>query len=448
MTVMENWKLRAAAALVVAAGALLAALPAAAGAADEAAAEELRIPMLFREGGNDANTVMYRDFIDRFNEKYDGRYELDIEWVPGMAVEIRQKLKALNSARNLPAVVTNLGPEAAFAEALMRDGRLMDLRPYYDADSEWQKVTFPESVEFNTDAEGRMFTSPATGAPYIGIYYNKEMFAEAGIDHFPTTWDDFFAACDTLKAAGFTPLSMHTTETGWITNLLLTTYLGRTQEGRDFMNIRYPTDEFTSQAFVDAVRMVERLYEYTTADAIGGTYALAANHFSASDTAMIANGPWMIASFSDTQYSPEGFENKVGYARFPNDMMISNLGREYGRGVSLDHEPEVREGAVEWIKFLATRDNIAKQAVSLGFLSHLVPLTDAEKQDLSPVNLEYFNAVEGVELTIPWFQAQWDPINQNETIVNQLPALLYGEITAQEYAAMLAASAKEYHKSL
>ena len=241
---------------------------------------------------------------------------------------------------------------------------------------------------------------------------------------------------------------LHTTETGWITNLLLTTYLGRTQEGRDFMNIRYPTDEFTSEAFIDAVRMVERLYAYTTADAIGGTYALAANHFSASDTAMIANGPWMIASFSDTQYSPEGFENKVGYARFPNDMMISNLGREYGRGVSLDHELEVREGAVEWIKFLATRDNIAQQAVSLGFLSHLVPLTDAEKQGLSPVNLEYFNAVEGVELTIPWFQAQWDPINQNETIVNQLPALLYGEITAQEYAAMLAASAKEYHKSL
>ena len=75
------------------------------------------------------------------------------------------------------------------------------------------------------------------------------MFAEAGIDQFPTTWDDFFAACEALQAAGFTPLSLHTTETGWITNLLLTTYLGRTQEGRDFMDIRYPTDEFTSEIF-------------------------------------------------------------------------------------------------------------------------------------------------------------------------------------------------------
>ena len=252
----------------------------------------------------------------------------------------------------------------------------------------------------------------------------------------------------TLQAAGFTPLSMHTTETGWITNLLLTTYLGRTQEGRDFMDIRYPTDEFTSEIYVDAVRMVERLYEYTTADAIGGTYALAANHFSASDTAMIANGPWMIASFSDTQYSPEGFEDKVGYARFPNDMMITNLGREYGRGVSMDHDLPVREGAVEWIKFLATRDNIAQQAIALGHMTHLVSLNEDEKAGLGPVNLEYFNAVEGVELTIPWFQAQWDPINQNETIVNQLPALLYGEISAEEYAAMLAASAKEYLESL
>ena len=441
---------RAAVTLIAALAALLAAFPAFAGADGEAsaAAEEIKIPMLFREGGNDANTVLYRGFIDGFNEKYDGRYELDIEWVPGMAVEIRQKLKALNSARNLPAVVTNLGPEAAFAEALMRDGRLMDQRPYFDADPEWQKLAFPESVAFNTDAEGRMFTSPSTGASYIGIYYNMAMFAEAGIDPFPATWDEFLAACETLKAAGITPLSLHTSETGWITNLLLTTYLGRTQEGRDFMDIRYPTDEFTSEIFIDGVRMVERLYEYTTADAVGGTYALAANHFSASDTAMIANGPWMIASFSDTQYSPEGFENKVGYARFPNDMMITNLGREYGRGVSMDHDLEVREGAVEWIKFLATRDNIAQQAISLGHMTHLVSLNDDEKQGLGPVNLEYFNAVEGIKLTIPWFQAQWDPINQNETIVNQLPALLFGEITAEEYAAMLAASAKEYQETL
>ena len=446
---MQTRKDRAAVTLIAALAALLAALPAFGGAEGEtAAAEEIKIPMLFREGGNDANTVMYRGFIDGFNEQYDGQYELDIEWVPGMAEEIRLKLKALNSARNLPAVVTNLAPEAAFAEALMRDGRLMDQKPYLDADPEWQKVVFPESVEFNTDAEGRMFTSPSTGAPYIGIYYNKEMFAEAGIDQFPTTWDDFFAACEALQAAGFTPLSLHTTETGWITNLLLTTYLGRTQEGRDFMDIRYPTDEFTSEIFVDAVRMVERLYEYTTADAIGGTYALAANHFSISDTAMIANGPWMISSFSDTQYSPEGFENKVGYGRFPNDLMISNLGREYGRGVSMDHDLAVREGAVEWIKFLASRDNIAQQAIALGHLTHLVPLNDEEKAGLGPVNVEYFNAVEGVKLTIPWFQAQWDPINQGETIVSQLPALLYGEITAEEYAAKLAESAKEYKASL
>ena len=108
-----------------------------------------------------------------------------------------------------------------------------------------------------------------------------------------------------------------------------------------------------------------------TAIGLFGSYALtsaialsAPSSFSASDTAMIANGPWMIASFSDTQYSPEGFEDKVGYARFPNDMMISNLGREYGRGVSMDHDLAVREGAVEWIKFLATRDNIAQQAIA------------------------------------------------------------------------------------
>ena len=60
---MQTRKDRAAVTLIAALAALLAALPAFGGAEGEtAAAEEIKIPMLFREGGNDANTVMYRGF--------------------------------------------------------------------------------------------------------------------------------------------------------------------------------------------------------------------------------------------------------------------------------------------------------------------------------------------------------------------------------------------------
>ena len=354
----------------------------------------------------------------------------------------------LASANNLPGIVDNLAEEAAFGESLMNSGRLMDLKPFFDKDPNWQKYVFAESVKYNTNKDGKMFTAPLSGDTYVGIFYNKEYFQKAGIAQFPKTWADFWTACEKLKAVGITPIALHTTETGWCTNLMLTTYLGATSpQGKAFMSIKYPTDQFTSPPYLDAVKMLKRLYQYTTSDAIGGTYALAANHFSKGDTAMIPNGPWMIDSFSDTQYAPEGFDQKVGYSRYPGEMMISNLGLAYGDAVSMDVPPDVREAAVEWLKFNATPDIIKLNMLGIGRLTSKVQLTADEKAKVPPAKREYYNAVEGVKQTIPWFQANWDPVTQNETIVKNLPAYLYGTMTAEQYCDSLAQSAKKYLES-
>ena len=42
----------------------------------------------------------------------------------------------------------------------------------------------------------------------LGCYYNKDMFAEVGIEAVPETWDDFLAACQKLQDAGIQPIVM------------------------------------------------------------------------------------------------------------------------------------------------------------------------------------------------------------------------------------------------
>jgi raffinose/stachyose/melibiose transport system substrate-binding protein len=407
------------------------------------------LPFLQREGGNDANTVLTNEINRQFLEKYKGVYELKIENIPGMAEEYRQKLKTLASAGDLPLIVSEFAQEPAFGELLMANNRLLDLKPYFDKDTEWQKYVFTESVKYNTFKDGKMYTAPLTDDTFIGIYYNKEYFQKAGIKEFPKTWADFWVACDKLKAAGITPIALHTTETGWCTNLVLTTYLGATSpQGKEFMNIKYPTDQFNSPAYLDAVKMLKKLYQYTTSDAIGGKYALAANHFSNGDTAMIPNGPWMIASFSDTQYAAAGFEEKVGYARYPGDMMIGNNGLAYGKAVSLDkHSKEQLAGGVDYLRFEASPAIIKLRMIAVGSLTPKVQLSADEKAKMTPATREYVNAVEGLKQTIPWFQAQWDPITQNETVVKNLPAYLYGDMTAEQYCQSLVDSAKQYMAS-
>jgi raffinose/stachyose/melibiose transport system substrate-binding protein len=306
-----------------------------------------------------------------------------------------------------------------------------------------QRVCIPESIEYNTTEDGKMFTTPATTDSYIGMFYNKEHFAEAGYDKFPETWDEFWAACDALVEAGHTPISLHTTETGWCPNLISTSSLGLTEEGMSFINQKYPTD-FTNPAFVDAMTKLRRLFDYSTADAVGGKYALAANNFCAGNTSMIPNGPWMIASLSDPEFSPEGFEEKVGYAPYPGSVMLANQGKVYGDAVSMDHPIEVQEGVVEWLKFMASEPIIRKNGVVQGYFSQIVPLTEEDLAELSPAMQEYSKAISKTKITVPSFQAQWDPITQNEIIPAEMPSLATDQITVKEYCEKMSEGAKRY----
>jgi raffinose/stachyose/melibiose transport system substrate-binding protein len=429
--------------LISAAFILGAALVFAGGGGQQSASGAVRFSVLATNAGNDANTEQTRYRIEKFNEAYKGKYEAVVEWIPGMAEDIRAKLKLLNTARNLPAVVSNLGPEPAFAELLFRNNRLIDLKPAFDADPEWKRLAIPESVEFNT-WNGKMYSTPAVTTNYIGIYYNKEHFAKAGIAKFPDTWDEFWAACDKLKAAGYTPLSLHLTETGWCTMLMATAYLGRTAEGAAFMNQQFPVD-FNTPQLIDMLNTVKRLYTYTTRDAQGGNYALAANNFSSGNTSMIPNGPWMMQSLSDPAFCEPGFDQKVAYAKFPGGLMIGDQGRSHGEGVSVDVSEAAQKGAIEWHRFYATnQDMIRYHGRMSGAFSPLVPLTDADKSSFAPPMKSYAEIVPTIQKTIPSYQSRWDPLTQHEVIETEMVNFINGAVSAQELAAKMAAAARRY----
>jgi raffinose/stachyose/melibiose transport system substrate-binding protein len=46
------------------------------------------------------------------------------------------------------------------------------------------------------------------GVSILGTYYNKDIFAECGIESEPTTWDEFLEDCAIIKDAGYQPIVM------------------------------------------------------------------------------------------------------------------------------------------------------------------------------------------------------------------------------------------------
>lgn len=71
-----------------------------------------------------------------------------------------------------------------------------------------------EAWENQNPAVQKQFTSPggvkygvAYGVAAMFIYYNKDLFEQAGITEIPTDWDQFIAVCKQLKDNGITPLA-------------------------------------------------------------------------------------------------------------------------------------------------------------------------------------------------------------------------------------------------
>ncbi len=54
-------------------------------------------------------------------------------------------------------------------------------------------------------ADGNLYVLPLT-VSYCGMIYNKQAFAQAGIESIPMTVEEFYEVCDKLQAAGITPV--------------------------------------------------------------------------------------------------------------------------------------------------------------------------------------------------------------------------------------------------
>lgn len=385
------------------------------------------------------------DTIKAFNQKFKGKYQMVLEEI-GSDQLYKEKLKVLNAADELPPLL-EAGKDPALCEIMIKQGRLADLKPYLDADPKWKSTFFPDSIEYNT-YDGKILTLPMPYTNYIGMFYNKELFAKAGIKEFPKTWDDFFTVCEKLKAKGITPLAMTTAENAWCSNLILTAMIAGDVEngGTAWMKSYYPTDFETNKAFISAVAKLQKLFKYATPDSIGAPYATASNNFCSGRAAIIANGPWMIDTFKDPKSAPEGFVNKVGYALYPGNVGISNV-KLHTWAISSKAPKEVRDACAEYLKLTTTGKYVVDFMVQLGYSSPYVPIPASILKKQPQLTQDALKLGGNVKIITPAFADVWDGLTANEASAKEMPLLAMGQITPEEYAKRMTAYAKKYAAS-
>jgi multiple sugar transport system substrate-binding protein len=268
----------------------------------------------------------------------------------------QQVIKAVEAGGG-PDVAITFSPDTVGQYA--HDGLLVDLNPYLQRDHLSTGTFAPASLTY-CQYEGKRVVLPVLTDAY-GLYYNKDMFAKAGIGGPPKTMSELMAdtkkltvrnADGSIKIAGFVPL---------ITQELDTPDLARAWGGQYF-NAQGQPQLATDPAWAAALTWQKQLvdwYGYTNILKFSSTYTPqewnASNSFETGKVAMVFDGEWRTAMIKND-------DSKVNYgtAPFPvadTQPSLYGSGRVGGTVTGIPKTSKNPDDAWLLVKYMATDTN-------------------------------------------------------------------------------------------
>ncbi len=315
----------------------------------------------------------------------------------------------------------------------VRGGVVKDITAQMD--DAWRANLAPSAVNAFT-LDGKVYGVPVRTS-LVGIYYNKDLFAKAGVDpESIKTWSDLMAAVDKFKAAGITAFSVGGAE-GWPQHFFFSYLAIRTAGNETFQAaLKGEGASFTDLAFVKAFELLAELAQKDAfqdgwlAAPTGTTYADLGN----GDTAMLLMGDWAQALQANSSASGEGLGDKLGWIPFPQvEDGIADSKETFG-------------GINGWLVFSGASDH------AVDFLKHF-----SKPEYLTRLGVEggYIPPMPGIgaKLTDPWKALVADTIEAsdyhqnfynvmfteevNRELLDIVTNVMTGDLTPQEGAEAL-----------
>ncbi len=288
----------------------------------------------------------------------------------------------------------------------------------------------PELKEFPSAAvaawatpEGESYGIPAAGVVH-GIYYRKSIFEKYGLD-VPATWDEFIAACDTLKAGGETVFAQGTKD-NWMLYEVMYSGLGANFYGGEEARQALMNKEarFTDDNFVLALEKMKELQAYFPERYEGIDYVTMQQIFGTGNAAMFMGGSWEIGIFEDLG----GLED-VGYFAPPLAKAGDTLQYCFhvDAGIAMNKNTKHMEEVKTYMKWLASSDYAQLYMNELpGFFSY-TPGNYTLNNQLAKEMQSY------VSDSVPTVRTVWEKLSADSPSGNEL----VGEAIQMMYAGTL-----------
>ncbi|GHO76822.1 ABC transporter substrate-binding protein [Ktedonobacter sp. SOSP1-85] len=339
----------------------------------------------------------------------------------------KQKLTTVMQSGSPPDLFHTWGGGVLFQYA--KAGLVQDIGSYFQDD--WGK-SFDQGVLNSVYSDGGKYYAVPVDNGAIAFWYNKALFAKAGITKTPTTWTEFLETIKTLKAAGITPIGLGEKEQ-W-PGMFYWAYLATRIGGKDAFQKAYSRNggSFADAPFVQAGQKLQELVALQPFQKgyLGATYSDEQSTIGNSHAAMELMGQWAPANDKGVATDKKGpdfgifpFPMVEGGAGNPTDVMGG------GGGFALGKNAPTQE-TMDFLKFMTNATN-APQLVKLNI--GVPPMKTAESVVTDPLRKQ----IDDMAAAAPYFQLYYDqylPPAVGQVLLDQTQGLYAGTITPQAAA--------------
>ncbi|MBP1235321.1 raffinose/stachyose/melibiose transport system substrate-binding protein [Arthrobacter sp. PvP102] len=352
---------------------------------------------------------------------------LKVETVPQTSLD--QKLQLLAGQNALP-VQFAAGNAPALTQDLDKSGNILDF------EKALKDLNIPDAILPGAASTIKsLYGGKLNVLPYQynveGIWYNKKLFAQNGIEA-PKTWDDFVTAGEKLKSAGVTPLSASGKQ-GWPLTRLVSGYLFSDLGPDALKKVSDGEAKLTDPEYVKAAEAVADLgAKGYFGQGIGSIdYDTAASQFLSGKAGMFYMGSWILSNFNDKAQNKIGEEN-IGFMPFPKVAGGQGIDNQYAANVGLPmtfNAKKYDDKASAWLKCIATNygSTALKDKNSISGFKLTTPV-----DSVPPLVKSTQETVNNTKESVLWFEALFST-KATTTSQTNAAGLVSGSITPQKF---------------
>jgi raffinose/stachyose/melibiose transport system substrate-binding protein len=277
-------------------------------------------------------------------------------------------------------------------------------------------------------------------AGMVGFWYNKALFAQAGISSPPSTWTDFLDAVKKLKAANITPIAIGEGDK-W-PGAFYWEYLAIRIGGKDAFDKAYSrSGSFADDAFVQAGQHLKELVDLQPFQTgfLGADYPSHQSIMANGKAAMELMGQWAPGADRAVSTDVDTFNKNLGFFGFPSveggagdpsDVLGGADGFAFGKNST----PE----AIDFARFFTSVENQKGMAAAN---VAVLPVVKGAEGSVSDSMLQDVLKTAGNAKYYQLYYDQYMPPAVGSTVNDSTQAVFAGTMTPEQAAQAIDASA-------